>query len=58
MNPGGPGASAIDLAHDLPRGGELGQRFDNAKLVALGMAMYIDHRRDEAGGLLFDGEAD
>ncbi len=37
---------------------ELGQRFDNAKLVALGMAMYIDHRRDEAGGLLFDGEAD
>ncbi|MEZ5181129.1 MAG: alpha/beta hydrolase [Acidimicrobiales bacterium] len=28
VNPGGPGASAIELARSLPRGGELGDRFD------------------------------
>jgi pimeloyl-ACP methyl ester carboxylesterase len=28
LNPGGPGASAIELAHGWPRAGELGDRFD------------------------------
>ncbi|MFN8017346.1 MAG: alpha/beta hydrolase [Acidimicrobiales bacterium] len=28
MNPGGPGASAIDLAHSYSRAGEIGERFD------------------------------
>ncbi|MEZ5203111.1 MAG: alpha/beta hydrolase [Acidimicrobiales bacterium] len=28
VNPGGPGGSAIDLAHQLPRAGGLGDRFD------------------------------
>lgn len=28
LNPGGPGASGIELARSFPRGGELGDRFD------------------------------